>query len=79
MSELKTLDLRGVEEWREYEFGKDRVVYRIVNPVEVQFRDGGSTHRIVDADGVAHCVPAVGVSGCVLRWKSISPDKPVKY
>lgn len=77
MSDLKRLDLTGVELWREYEFGTARTVYRINNPVAVYFRSGGTTHRVVDADGVAHCVPAIGENGCVIRWKSVDPDKPV--
>ncbi len=67
MSELKTIDVSGVEEWREYDF-LDRV-YRIDNPGKVQFRDGGLTHRVTGQDGVVHCLPAPGVYGCVLRWK----------
>lgn len=55
------------EIWREYDFGGR--VYRIEKPLELYFRDGGTTHRIVTADGVAHCVPAPGVNGCALRWK----------
>lgn len=56
------------EEWREYDFGGR--VYRIDKPVDLYYRDGGTTHRVVTADGVAHCVPAPGVDGCVLRWKA---------
>lgn len=53
------------EEWREYDFGGR--VYRIEDPRDLYV--GNSTHRVVDAKGVAHCVPAPGKSGCVLRWK----------
>lgn len=56
-----------VEEWREYDFGGR--TYRIDGPVALYYRDGGSTHRVVDAAGVTHCVPAPGSEGCVLRWK----------
>jgi hypothetical protein len=66
MSELKKIDLAGVEAWREYDFcGR---VYRIEKPVSVQFRPGGETHRVTDADDIVHCVPAPGNNGCVLRW-----------
>jgi len=65
-TELTKSDLT-VEEWREYDFGGR--VYRIENPVELWTRKGGSTHRVVDANGVAHCLPAPGQLGCVLRWK----------
>lgn len=57
----------SMELWREYDFG-DRV-YRIENPVKLFLRPGGTTHRVVDAEGVAHCVPAPGFQGCALRWK----------
>lgn len=67
MSEMKTIDVKGVEEWREYDF--DGRVYRIEKPTTVQFYPGSSTHRVTDAAGVVHCVPAPGHQGCVLRWK----------
>lgn len=67
MAEMKTIDVKGVEEWREYDF--DGRVYRIDNPVTVQLYSGSSTHRVTDANGTVHCVPAPGFQGCVLRWK----------
>jgi hypothetical protein len=54
------------ELWREYDFGGR--VYRIESPKLLFTRPGGTTHRVVDADDVAHCVPAPGQNGCVLRW-----------
>lgn len=65
--ELIKIDVAGVEEWREYDW--EGRVYRINNPVSVQFKKFSSTHRVVDNEGVAHCVPAPGLLGCVLRWK----------
>ncbi len=69
------------EHWREYEFlveGDDQLrVYRIEKPVALYYRIGGTTHRVVDEDGVTHCVPTVGYLGCVLRWKA-EPD-PVSF
>ena len=67
MSDLKEYNLRGIEEWREYDFSGR--VYRITKPQKVMFRAGGTTHRVIDAEGIAHCVPAPGEQGCVLRWK----------
>ena len=67
MNELTKIDLKGVEEWREYDFSGR--VYRIESPVSVQFREGGSTHRVTGGDGIVHCVPAPGTGDCVLRWK----------
>lgn len=69
MSDLKKIDLVGVEEWREYEFdGRDQP-YRINSPKCVEFRPDSTTHRVTGADGIVHCVPAPGYRGCVLRWK----------
>jgi hypothetical protein len=67
MSELVKIDVAGVEEWREYDFGGR--VYRIEKPAVVQFRKGGTSHRVTDSEGVVHCVPAPGEQGCVLRWR----------
>jgi hypothetical protein len=67
MSDLKKIDLTGVEEWREYDF--EGRVYRIERPISVEFRTGSTTHRVTDPEGTVHCVPAPGHQGCVLRWK----------
>lgn len=73
-----------IESYREYEFGQppNRVVYRINDPVAYYWREGGSTHRVVQADGVVHCVPAPGFNGCVVRWKNRGVETgadPVTY
>lgn len=73
---LETKDVT-TEEYREYDFGGR--VYRINRPVSLFYRIGGSTHRVVDADGVAHCVPAPGVGDCVLRWKNVDTSVPVNF
>jgi hypothetical protein len=71
------------EQWREYDFnfiqnGKvENRCYRIENPAQLYV--GNTTHRVVDQTGVVHCVPAPGHSGCVLRWKSNDPNKPVSF
>lgn len=80
------------ELWREYEWDEIRqdqrgtlhrtgcrVIYRIINPVLLYIRPGGTTHRVVDSDGVAHCVPAVGLLGCVIRWKNPEKSEPVNF
>lgn len=66
MSDLIANDI-SMELWREYDFGGR--VYRIEKPAKLFMRPGGSTHRVVDSEGVAHCVPAPGFQGCALRWK----------
>lgn len=67
MADLKKIDVKGVEDWREYDFAGR--TYRIVAPATVEFRPGGETHRVTDSTGIVHCVPAPGQQGCVLRWK----------
>lgn len=75
-SELKKLDLSD-EQWREYDWcGR---IYRIDNPQWLYIRFGGTTHRVVDSEGVTHCVPTVGVQGCVLRWKVKDGENPVAF
>jgi hypothetical protein len=65
VSDLKEINLSGVEDWREYDFGGR--VYRIDSPEKVYI--GATTHRVVGSDGTVHCLPAPGQQGCVLRWK----------
>lgn len=82
----------GHEEYREYEFDEvrqdkqgnmcatgRRITYRIYNPKFLYLRPGGTTHRVVDADGVAHCVPSIGICGCILRWKTKDGFEPVAF
>ena len=69
MNDLITIDVKGVEAWREYDFGGR--IYRIENPVSVQFRRDGVTHRVTVPDGVVHCAPAPGINGCVVRWLGV--------
>ena len=76
MSELQEFDI-SAELWREYDFGGR--VYRIENPKTLFYRQGGSTHRVVTADGIVHCLPAPGVEGCVLRWENRDPNNPVQF
>jgi len=73
---LKEFDLSR-EEWREYDWNGR--VYRIAEPKTLFIREGGSTHRVVDTHNVVHCVPSVGVMGCVLRWFNSEENKPVNF
>jgi hypothetical protein len=67
------------EEYREYDFPGRPQPYRINNPKFLVYREGGTTHRIVDSTGIVHCVPGPGILGCVLRWKNRNPNKPVNF
>lgn len=76
MSDLKEFDISS-ELWREYEyFG---VTYRIELPQKLFIRDGGTTHRVVDSEGIVHCPPVPGSYGCILRWKNKDPKVPVNF
>lgn len=62
------LDLTD-EEWREYDWSGR--VYRITKPKALWYRKGGTTHRVLDSEGITHCVPApTADQTVVLRWKS---------
>lgn len=78
MSELKRYDI-SPELWREYEWESRPVPYRIDRPKWLFLRPGGTTHRIVDSNNVVHCVPSVGIMGCVLRWKTPDGTPPVNF
>lgn len=71
----------GDEQWREYEWtdptSGNRVTYRINKPAALYYRTGGTTHRVVDSEGVAHVTPAPGQMGSVLRW--FAPETPVSF
>lgn len=74
------IDLR-CERYREYA-NADGSVYRISDPLALYYREGGSTHRVVDKQGVVHCVdyPA-GLNGSIvaLRWVNRDKRVPVNF
>lgn len=87
MSDLIRRDLEGAL-WREYEFlvqapdSPGGVIvrrYRIENPVAFWYRPEGSTHRVLDKEGVVHVVPAPGYQGCVLRYRKAEGFSPVVF
>jgi|APSaa5957512622_1039677.scaffolds.fasta_scaffold425901_2 hypothetical protein len=73
---MKSYDISD-EHWREYDIVGREKPYRIVAPVALFLREnGGTTHIIVDSEGISHCVPFAYGSGTVLRWSS---DRPVSF
>lgn len=76
MGDITRHDLTD-ELWREYDFGGR--TYRITEPKALFLRAGGSTHRVLDAGGIVHCVPVPGSRGCALRWKPRYPRRPVAF
>lgn len=79
-SEYTTADISD-EVYRAYEFGTglDRYRHVVRSPETLVFRKGGSTHRVIDSEGVVHCVPAPGHNACVLTWVPKDPDKPIQF
>ena len=67
----------SAESWREYDFSGR--IYLIKSPKTLYMRIGGTTHRVVDKEGVVHCLPAPGEKGCVLRWFNTDQSKPVTF
>lgn len=69
------------EATRYYTFGTgpNRYQHTIIGPKTLVFRAGGSTHRVIDADGVVHCVPAPGHQACVLTWVPKDPENPIQF
>lgn len=66
------------EAWREVVY-TDGKVYRIDNPVKLVTRKGGSTHRVLDAEGVVHCYVAPESGKTTLRWKVRNGKSPVSF
>lgn len=69
---MKELDI-SIELWREYHY-KDST-YRIEKPLKLYIKEGGSGHRVVDADGITHWCP-VNIWHCI-RW--YAPEQPVSF
>lgn len=61
----------STEEWREYvlDTACGEKIYRIDKPLALVTRQGGTTHRIVDDQGITHCLPAGGP----IRWCAAPP------
>lgn len=67
------------ELWREYMWEGRKEPVRIMEPVELVTRVGGTTHRVVDSKGEVTCVPTVGERGCFLKWKPKEGFNPVQF
>lgn len=67
------------EEWREYRYWDAQQVYRVYrieSPQKMGYYKGCTTHRVVDAEGLVHIVPAVSQGGCVMVYKPRDPSVP---
>jgi hypothetical protein len=67
----------SAEAWREVDTGGR--TYRINEPVELIIRKGGSTHRVIDAEGVVHCYAAPETGKSVIRWKNRAGHPSVQF
>ena len=65
---LRLCDI-STEEVRVYEVA-GAGEYRIANPVGVYLREGGTTHRVVDSQGICHCIPFPNEGRTVIRWQN---------
>lgn len=54
-------------------------VYRITSPVAVFIKRGGTTLRILDAEGTMHLVPGPGYRGAAHRWVPRDAANPVQF
>lgn len=77
-SDLNKFDV-SCEEYREYFLIDSGHTYRINNPKSLYIRKGGNTHRVVDSDGVTHCVLSPETGRSVLRWKNKADQKDVVF
>jgi|GEM_PF-3137536 len=46
------------------------LVHRIDNPKTLVLRKGGSTHRVIDQQGLVHCYAAPETGKSILQWKA---------
>lgn len=65
------------EEWREVRTA--HMTYRIEEPVTLVRRKGGTTHRVIDAQGVVHCYPAPETGISVIKWKAKPGKQAVEF
>lgn len=66
------------EAWREVETSEGLKI-RIQNPVTLIFRRGGSTHRVVNEEGVVYCYAAPETGKSILRWLAKDGKAPVRF
>lgn len=80
LPEVEGLTLRDIssEAVRQYE-AAGVGAYTIENPVGLYTRDGGTTHRVVDSNGVVHCVPFPNEGRTVLRWQNRDLSVPCNF
>lgn len=57
--------------------GKVKTRYRIDKPRTLIIREGGTTHKVIDADGLVHMYHYV--PGVIVRWMPKNKTKPVKF
>ena len=63
MNNKKIINVKGIEEWREYVYECN--VYKVEKPTVIHLGDTG--HRVETEEGVTHWVPLKGL--IAIRWK----------
>jgi hypothetical protein len=66
------------EEWRVVVY-PDGSHYVIPDPVTLIYRKGGSTHRVIDKNGVVHCYAAPETGKSVIQWKAREGKPAVRF
>lgn len=63
----------STEQWREYNWTCPKTgnscSKKFHQPLQVAWREGGTTHRVKTDDKTWTLVPAPGVYGCTVTWK----------
>lgn len=71
-------ELYRIYEWTDPISG-NQIKHTVNRPVILFYESGHSCHRVVDANDIVHCVPAVGYFGCIVYWENADKDNPVNF
>ena len=63
------------EVWREYSINGGN--YRIDDPIKLWL--GDTSHRVLDKEGIVHCIPFGPGIDTILRWKPRDLEDPVQF
>jgi hypothetical protein len=73
--DLKGFDISH-EIYREYLVPGRSESYVIDYPLALMIRPGGASHRVIDKDGLAHCIP---MAGTIVRWFNGEGEPPCTF
>ena len=69
----------SMEKWRSYRFSDNGTLVEFIIDDPVNLWVGETTHRVQDITGQVHCLPTVGVHGCVVTWLPRDKAHPVQF